>query len=98
VRLPWAWIALGIGLLLALLLIGTGALPNSGARRLPLLTQLIVAEFGFFLTAIGAGAAVRSIMARGFSPALAAATLGCALLAAGFLWLGLQLWPDGAFG
>jgi hypothetical protein len=96
VKLPFPWVALGVGLVLALVLLQTGAMPGDAERGLPLLTQLIIAEFGFFLTAIGAGMAARSIMSRGFVAATAAALAGCALLAAGFLWLGLQLWPGGA--
>lgn len=95
-KLPFPWVALGVGLLLALVLLRTGAMPGDAERSLPLLTQLIIAEFGFFLTAIGAGVAARSIKSRGFVAATAAALSGCALLAAGFLWLGLQLWPGGA--
>ena len=45
-KLPFPWVALGVGLLIALLLMLTGTLqPGAG---LPLLTQLIVTEFGFF--------------------------------------------------
>lgn len=92
-KLPFPWIALGVGLLLALVLIKTGALPDGGEPVLPLLTELILAEFGFFLTAIGAGMAVRTLLSQGFTAALATAVTGCVLLAGGFLWLGLQLWP-----
>lgn len=93
-KLPFPWIALGTGLVLALVLIKTGAWPDAGERSLPLLTQLIIAEFGFFLTAIGAGMAVRTLLSRGFVAAQVLAVAGCVLLAGGFLWLGLQLWPQ----
>ena len=83
---PFPWLALGIGLLIALLQLGAG-------DRLPLLTRLIVAEFGFFLTLIGAGLALRDLRAGGLRATLLLAAVGCGLLAAGFLWLGLQLWP-----
>jgi len=96
VNLPFAWIALGVGLVLALVLAGSGALPGAGERTLPLLTQLIIAEFGFFVTAIGAVTAVRTLLSQGFSVAPASAVSGCVVMAAGFLWLGLQLWPDAA--
>ena len=92
-KLPFAWVALGVGLLVALVLVQTGALEPETERSLPLLTQLIVTEFGFFLTAIGAGTAVRGMLRGGFQPALLIAVAGCVLLAAGFLWLGLKLWP-----
>ena len=94
-KLPFPWVALGVGLLIALLLIQTGALQPAAGGRLPLLTQLIVAEFGFFLTAIGAGMAVRIMMSRGFNAPLLIAAAGCGVLSVGFLWLGMQLWPQG---
>jgi hypothetical protein len=94
-KLPFPWVALGLGLLIALLLVKTGALAPEATRSLPLLTLLIVTEFGFFLTAIGAGLAIRSLVAHGFNVALSMALAGCAVLAGGFLWLGLQLWPAG---
>jgi hypothetical protein len=92
-KLPFSWMALGVGLLIALLLLKTGALAPEAARSLPLLTLLIVAEFGFFLTAIGAGLAIRHLLAQGFDVALSIALAGCVALAGGFLWLGLRLWP-----
>jgi len=92
-KLPFPWVALGVGLLIVLLLMLTGALQPETARSLPLLTHLIVAEFGFFLTAIGAGMAVRDMLSGGRMASLLIAAAGCGLLAAGFLWLGVQLWP-----
>jgi hypothetical protein len=94
-KLPFSWVALGVGLLIALVLLKTGALAPEAARSLPLLTLLIVTEFGFFLTAIGAGLAIRSLVSQGFNVGLALALAGCVALAGGFLWLGLQLWPAG---
>lgn len=90
---PFAWLALGVGLLLALVLLQTGAMGPEAERSLPLLTLLIVTEFGFFLTAIGAATAIRRLTTGGFNLTLSIALAGCGLLAAGFLWLGLQLWP-----
>jgi hypothetical protein len=86
---------LGVGLLLALLLMQTGALQPAPGRSLPLLTQLIIAEFGFFLTAIGAGIAVRDMLSQGINAPLLIATAGCGLLSVGFLLLGIRLWPEG---
>ena len=90
---PFAWLALGVGLLLALVLLQTGAMGPEAGRSLPLLTLLIITEFGFFLTVIGAATGIRRLMAGGFNLTLFIALVGCGLLAAGFLWLGLQLWP-----
>lgn len=92
-RISFPWLALGLGLLIALVLVATGAVGPEADRRLPLLTLLIVTEFGFFLTAIGSGLALRSLIHQGFSGSLIISALGCGMLAAGFLWLGLGLWP-----
>lgn len=94
-RISFPWLALGLGLLIALVLITTGAVGPEADRRLPLLTLLIVTEFGFFLTAIGAGLALRSLKRHSFSVSVIISALGCGMLTAGFLWLGLELWPGG---
>lgn len=94
-RLPFPWLAMGLGLLVAFGLIGAGALGPAEGYRLPLLTLLIVNEFGFFLTVIGAGIGIARLRAQGAQHGLLLSLIGCALLAAGFLWLGLRLWPEG---
>ncbi len=89
------WLALGLGLLLAVVLLQTGATRPDGEHSLPLLTMLIMSEFGFFLCAIGAGLGIRTLLKQEFSYSLLAVVLGCCVLAAGFLWLGIVLWPGG---
>ncbi|MGD2112392.1 MAG: hypothetical protein PVI50_03320 [Gammaproteobacteria bacterium] len=95
-NLPFPWLALGLGLLVALGLTGSGALGPAEAYRLPVLTLLIVSEFGFFLTAIGAGIGINRLLAQGMQPGLLLSVIGCGLLAAGFLYVGIRLWPGGA--
>lgn len=95
-NLPFTWLALGLGLLVALGLAVSGVPGPADGYHLPLLTLLIVSEFGFFLTAIGAGVGINRLLAQGVQGSLLAAVIGCALLAAGFLMLGLRLWPAGA--
>jgi hypothetical protein len=73
----------------------TGALGPEEGRRLPLLTLLIVSEFGFFVTAIGAFMAVRSLVRQAFALSLVAVAVGCTSLAGAFMWLGMTLWPGG---
>ncbi len=97
-NLGFPWLALGLGLLVAVGLVFSGALSPEGRYDLPLLTMLIVNEFGFFVTAIGAGVGINKLLAGGVRPPLLLATLGCAVLAAGFLYLGIQLWPGGFSG
>jgi hypothetical protein len=92
-NLPFPWLALGLGLLVAFGLTGSGALGPAEAYRLPVLTMLIVNEFGFFVTAIGAGIGVNTLLAKGMQGGLLLSVVGCALLASGFLYLGIRLWP-----
>jgi hypothetical protein len=56
---------------------------------------LVVNEFGFFVTAIGAGIGINKLLASGRQATLLLVTIACGLLAAGFLYLGIQLWPGG---
>ena len=90
-RWPFARVALLVGLVLVAVLLKTGAMSPQDQRSLPLLTHLIIAEFGFFVTAIGAGSAVRGLLTR-FEPIAALTATACAALAAYLLWLGLRLW------
>lgn len=92
------WIALSLGLLVMTVLLGSGALRPAEEYALPLLTMLIVNEFGFFLSAIGAAVGVKSLVKGGFRTSLVVTVVGCTVLAAGFAWLGLLLWPGGVFG
>lgn len=86
-------LALGIGIMVAAGLLQSGVLAQDGDYGLPLLTLLIVNEFGFFVTAIGAGIGINAMFKQGMRPAVLLLTLGCAVLAAGFLYLGIRLWP-----
>jgi hypothetical protein len=92
-KMPFPWIALGIGLLVGMVLVRTGATGPADARALPLLTQLLMAEFGFVLTAAGAFLGARRILSGGIDGALLLVTVACTGLSVGFLWLGLLLWP-----
>jgi hypothetical protein len=92
-RFSFPWLALGLGLVIAMVLISAGAVGPAAGRSLPLLTLLMAAEFGFFLNAIGAGLAIRQLIQQGLNPGVILSASGCVALAAGFAWLGLQLWP-----
>ncbi len=91
------WIALSLGLLVMTVMLGSGALRPAEEYALPLLTMMIVNEFGFFLCAIGAAVGVKSIVNDGFRASLLVTVIGCTVLAAGFAWLGVLMWPDGVF-
>ena len=89
------WIALSLGLLVMVTLLGAGALRPAEEYALPMLTMLIVDEFGFFLTAIGAGIGISVLMKEGVRVSLLITTLACIILCIGFLLLGFRLWPGG---
>lgn len=97
-NLPFPWLALGMGVLTGAGLLGSGALGPAVAWKLPPLTMLIVTEFGFFLTAIGAGIGINQMLAGGKRGGLLFATLACGLLAAALLYLGIHIWPDATGG
>ncbi len=94
-KLSFPWLALGLGLTLAVILMMSAAASPASQPALPLLTQLVMAEFGFFVTVIGAGQAIQMGLAQGYSFALLTVIAGCSLLSVGFLWLGISLWPGG---
>ncbi|MDZ7754077.1 MAG: hypothetical protein U5S82_21165 [Gammaproteobacteria bacterium] len=91
VYLPY--LALGLGLfLLAVVILGSQPVAE-GQSVLPLLTRLVISEFGFFLTAIGAWIGVRHALVEAPRPFYLVATGGCVLLALGFATWGIRLWP-----
>jgi hypothetical protein len=92
----FTWVALGLGLLLGLALLASGITNPQGEYRLPLLMLLFMNEFGFIVTAIGAGMGFNKAIKKQANAPLMIASLGCAIMSAAFLWLGIALWP-GAF-
>jgi heme/copper-type cytochrome/quinol oxidase subunit 3 len=90
------FVALGMGLFIMLFVMKGSEPLDDGTTTIPLLTLLIVSEFAFFLTAIGAYFGIRQIQTAGMKPLNGAVTLLCVLLSVGFLWLGITLWPFSA--
>lgn len=80
------FLALGFGIIL-------GVVSIAGATQLPLLTRLVVAEFAFFVTAIGAFIAFRQVRDRGVQRSILLSGVACAVLAVFFLLRGIALWP-----
>lgn len=91
-KYPFTWLALGGGLLIALMLLGAQAAPDGGP--LPLLTQLILAEFGFILNVVGAWLGLQRLQTSGMHWPMVSATLGCILVAVLLGLMGMSLWPD----
>ena len=87
------WLALGIGLLFALIILQTdGHLPDS-TGGLPLLMRLFMSEFAFLLNIAGLIISVREIFRHGPQFPVIAVAAGCLLLASFFFYLGITLWP-----
>jgi len=97
-KLGFPWLALGMGLLVAIGLLASGVLSPEADYDLPLLTMMIVNEFGFFVTAIGAGIGINALLKDGMQPRMLIVTVGCAVMAAGFLYLAIKLWPGMSAG
>ena len=97
-KLNFPWLALSLGLLVVTGLLASGALSPVADYDLPLLTMLIVNEFGFFVTAIGAGVGINTLLKDGVQPSMMMVTVACAVMAAGFLYLAIKLWPGMSAG
>lgn len=63
---------------------------------MPLLTALLMSEFGFLVTAIAAGTGLRDLAKQGMRLATLLLLAGNLLLVANFLRMGLMFWPQGA--
>jgi hypothetical protein len=94
-RFPFSWLAAGLGLFLALVLLLGGGADPAAARGLPLLTRLLISEFGFLLTAGGAFWGFKTWRSQGAKTATLIAAIACVALALGFSLIGLILWIEG---
>lgn len=83
------YIAVGLGLFLMLIVL-TG---SQGEKAIPLLTLLFINEFAFVVTAIGAYAGIKKSLSLGFKPVNTIVSILCIALSAGFMVLGIGLWP-----
>ena len=88
------WLTLGIGLFLSLLLLRFSPLSTSSGFVLPMLTALLMSEFGFIITAIGAGVSVSDLLKQGVNLRPAALLIGNLLLALHFMNHGFSLWAE----
>ena len=92
-KFQFPYIASGLGLFLMLAVVIGSKTGSNGATTLPLLTLLIMSEFGFFLTGIAAFMGISHIQATGMKPVYVFITGLCVVLSVAFLWLGIELWP-----
>jgi len=89
------FIALAIGLFLMGVLFKTGAADANAELVLPLLTVLIISEFGFIVMAAAVFFGGQTLLNKGFDIVLAVVTLVCGMLGVEFMLIGLQHWPGG---
>lgn len=92
-KLHFPYIALGLGLFLFVVTMMGNVADENGSRAIPLLTMLVISEFAFIVTGIGAFIGVRQIQSTGLKPVFTIVTILCILLAIRFMLLGIELWP-----
>ena len=94
-REKWLWIALLIAviLLLAQWLFGVRYVATDSG--LPLLTVLLMNEFGFVLCCIGVGTGVKVVKNHGSRTPLVVGIILTAVFAVIFLWSLIRLYPTG---
>ena len=90
-------IALALGLFLMGILYRSGATDPDMELVLPLLTVLIISEFGFIVSAIAVFFGGQTLVKNGFDIVLAVVTLVCGMLAVEFMFIGIAHWPGGNF-
>ena len=94
-RSNFPFIALALGLFLMGVLFKTGAADPETESVLPLLTVLIISEFGFIVTAAAVYFGARTLAKSGIDIVLGIVTLVCAMLAVEFMLIGFRHWPGG---
>ncbi|MCU7845847.1 MAG: hypothetical protein KZQ93_18600 [Candidatus Thiodiazotropha sp. (ex Monitilora ramsayi)] len=90
------WLAAGIGFVLTLVLMQSGALSSQESLSLPLLTLLFISEFGFLVTTAGGVVAVRTLLQSGRRWSNLFIAAACFSLAITFFIVGLHLWYGSA--
>jgi len=74
-------------------LVKTGAADPDAELVLPLLTVLIISEFGFIVMAVAVFLGGQMLAKKGFEIVLAIVTLLCGMLGVEFMLIGLEHWP-----
>jgi hypothetical protein len=87
------FIAFGLGLFLMGVLTLTGARDPGAELVLPLLTVLIISEFGFLVMAAAVFLGGQILVKNGFDIVLAIAILLCGMLGVEFMLIGIAHWP-----
>jgi hypothetical protein len=87
------FVATVLGIILLPVVVRGSAPVGDGATLLPLLTLLLISEFAFLVTAVGAYLGFKQVQTAGLEFKSATATVICGLLSVVFLFLGFKLWP-----
>ena len=87
------FVALALALFLMGVLYKTGAADPDMELLLPLLTVLIISEFGFILCAIAVFIGGQTLLKNGFDIVMVVVTLLCGMLGVEFMLVGIRHWP-----
>jgi len=87
------YIALPLGLVFFLVISMGQQVDAEGVSALPLLTLLVISEFAFFATGIGAFIGFKQTQQVGFKPFYVIVSILCAFSSLFFMFLGINLWP-----
>ena len=87
------YIAVILGLILTAIVFKGSELRDDGSTLLPLLTLLLVSEFGAIVTAIGVYLGSKEYLSTRKFSGYTAITILCAVLCVQFVIRGFNLWP-----
>lgn len=90
----YLYIALVLGLFLLATLFGVSKLAAEGRSVIPLLALLIISEFGFISSAIGAVIGLMAIKNNEGKLKLALVSVACGAMSVRFMLLGMSFWPQ----
>jgi hypothetical protein len=89
-RDKFAWLTLVVGAVLLSVLVAAGT--GESGFSLPLLTMLLISEFGFLVTGAGAFLGAREWVRNGFRPGVSLVAVMCGLLSVWFAIRGYAIW------
>ncbi|MDQ6997610.1 MAG: hypothetical protein Q9M17_02740 [Mariprofundus sp.] len=87
------FVALPLGLVFFIVVSMGQQVDAEGVRALPLLTLLVLSEFAFFATGIGAYIGFKQTQQVGFQPVYVMVSILCAVSSLFFMFQGINLWP-----
>ncbi|THB71794.1 MAG: hypothetical protein D6B25_17810 [Desulfobulbaceae bacterium] len=90
----FSYIAAGLGALLMVVALKGSEVNETGSTLLPLLTLLLVCEFGAVVTAIGAFLGYKHFPEVNRFSKQAAVVVSCVFMCALFIFKGYSLWPQ----